>query len=65
MGTRICREPDAVVPHVRFCGGGCLGDRTALLTPHLSGISVPKWQCIQHSHLITGASTMKITTVGI
>ncbi|WP_245737445.1 IS1 family transposase, partial [Xenorhabdus japonica] len=34
-------------------------------TPHLSGISVPKWQCIQHSHLITGASTMKMTTVGI
>lgn len=32
VGTQICREPDAVVPHVRFYEGGCLGDWTALLT---------------------------------
>ncbi|WP_274533294.1 hypothetical protein [Photorhabdus temperata] len=32
MGTRICREPDAVILQVRFCGGAYLGDRIGLLT---------------------------------
>ncbi|CEK25100.1 protein of unknown function [Xenorhabdus nematophila AN6/1] len=41
LGTLICREPDAVVPHVRFCGGGCLGDRTDLLTPPQNGFREP------------------------
>ncbi len=27
VGTLICRESDAVVPHVRFCGGARPGDR--------------------------------------
>ena len=31
-GAPIYREPDAIVPHVRFCGGGGRSDLAALLT---------------------------------
>ena len=45
-GVPIYREPEAIVPHVRFCGGGRRSDPAALLTKNPQSGQVPARQPI-------------------